>query len=172
MSGGHGFHRLQSLAALPDAGLDVTIEAKPAERKALAAYLDVSAVEHLRAKLLLQRWRGNGVRVTGRVEARLTQTCVSTLEPLDTRVEAEIDRKFLPETMLDRDADPLELVIDPDGDDPPEPLPHALDLGELAAEDVALNLDPYPRREGAVGTAPDDGAALSPFAVLKGTTKG
>jgi uncharacterized metal-binding protein YceD (DUF177 family) len=173
MTATHGFHRLQSLAVLPDSGLEVRIEAKPAERKTLAAYLDVSAVDSLRAVLLLQRWRGNGVRVTGRVEAALTQTCVVTLEPLASRVSAEIDRKFLPEAMMARDADPHELVIDPDGEDPPDPLPHTLDLGDLVAEDVALNLDPYPRKEDAADAplAPDE-APANPFAILKGMTKG
>jgi uncharacterized metal-binding protein YceD (DUF177 family) len=173
MKGVHGFHRPQSLAALPDAGLEATLEAKPSERKSLADYLDVVSVEALSGQLLLQRWRGQGVRVTGRITARLTQNCVVTLEPLNVAVVAEVDRKFLPDSMLARDADPHEMLIDPDGEDPPEPLPHSLDLGELAAEELALNIDPYPRKLGAEEAPPHDIVApANPFSVLKGTTKG
>lgn len=168
-----GFHRPQSLAALPDAGLDIAIEAKPTERKALAAFLDLPEVGILRARLLVQRWRGQGVRVTGLVEAEVTQSCVVTLEPVPARLSIETDRKFLPESMLDRDADPHELLIDPDGEDPPDPLPHVLDLGALAAEEIALNLDPYPRKAGLEADAPAvDARVDSPFAALKNVLKG
>jgi uncharacterized metal-binding protein YceD (DUF177 family) len=164
-----GFRRFQSLAALPDAGLDVTIDAKPQERAGLAVYLGVDRVDAVRAKLTLTRWRAHGVRVTGQVTAKLTQTCVVTLEPLAQTIAAEVDRKFLPEAMLGEEAGAHELLIDPDGDDPPEPLPHTLDLGALAAEELALNVDPYPRKEGLPEAAPEDvePPPESPFAILK-----
>lgn len=76
-----------------------------------------------------------------------------------------------------------EVVIDADADDPPEPLDSGgIDLGELAVQELAVALDPYPRH-------PDAGPAVSvgeaspvpgigrpagrphPFAVL-GTLKG
>ena len=173
MTEDHGFHRPQSLAALPDSGLEVAIEAKPNERKNLAAFLDVQDIKALNARLLLQRWRGAGVRVTGSISAELTQTCVVTLEALPAKLAFEVDRKVLPEAMLDRDADPHEMLIDPEGDDPPDPLPHTLDLGTLAAEEVALNLDPYPRKAGAETPAADDDSPSggSPFASLKSIMK-
>ena len=173
MTDDHGFHRPQSLAALPDAGLEVSIEAKPAERARLARYLDVVSVEAVRATLLLQRWRGHGVRATGTIEARLTQTCVVSLKPVPAQIACAVDRKFLPESMLGQDSDPHEMIIDPEGEDPPDPLPHSLDLGELAAEEIALNLDPYPRSE-SLSDAPLESAdvvALNPFSALKDVQK-
>jgi uncharacterized protein len=174
MDSDHGFHRPQKLAALPDAGLEVTIEAKPSEREGLAKYLDVQAVSLVRARLLLRRWRGNGLQLTGTLEAKVTQTCVVSLEPLETAVACPIDRKFLAEPLLKRDADPHELIIDPDGEDPPDPLPNALDLGDLVAEELALNLDPYPRKPGLhIPNSPEDreGTPQSPFAVLAESRK-
>jgi uncharacterized metal-binding protein YceD (DUF177 family) len=167
-----GFHRPQSLAALPEPGLEIAIEAKPAERKALAAFLDIPEVRVLRADLLVQRWRGQGVRVTGTILAEVTQSCVVTLDPVPARVKIDTDRKFLPEAMLDRDADPHELLIDPDGEDPPDPLPNVLDLGVLAAEELALNLDPYPRKaDSAADQAFPEERPESPFAALKNVVK-
>lgn len=173
MTNDHGFHRLQSLASLPDAGLEVVIEAKPSEKRGLAHFLDIPEVAYLRAALLIQRWRDRGVRVSGTLDAAVTQNCVATLDPVQARVRAAIDRKFLPETMLDRDADPHELLIDPDGEDPPEPLPASLDLGDLVAEELALNLDPYPRKAGIaeLGSEISIEKTDNPFAVLKGTFK-
>lgn len=174
MTDDHGLHRLQSLAALPDAGLEVVLEAKPAERRSLAEFLEVLDVKRLRARLVLKRWRGHGVQVTGTVDAEVVQSCIVTLEPVTSRLELEIDRKFLPESMLAHDGDPHEMLIDPDGEDPPEPMPHSLDLGELAAEEVALNVDPYPRKAGA--EAPEAEAEIeirgeNPFAALKNVLK-
>jgi hypothetical protein len=174
MSTDHGFYRPQSLAALPSGGLEVTIEAKPSERRGLAVFLDIPDVNFLRAKLLIQHWRGHGVRVTGALEADIVETCVVTLEPLRTKIGANVDRKFLPESMLEQDTEPHELLLDPDGDDPPDPLPHVLDLGELAAEELALNLDPYPRKEGvdAANNEPEpDLRGESPFAKLRTVLK-
>lgn len=170
MSQKHPFHRPQTLSALPDAGLDVTIEAKPAEMPGLADFLDVESVFFVRAVLHLVRWRREGVRVTGTIIAHLRQSCVVTLEPVDANLNLTLDRKFLPNAMLARDADPHEHVINPNGEDPPDPLPHSLDLGEMVAEELALNVDPYPRRPGVEVDEPVEIAPIgpeSPFGALK-----
>jgi hypothetical protein len=167
-----GFHRPQSLAALPQAGLEVTIEAKPEERNTLARFLNVLEIRKLKGKFVLHRWRAQGVLVTGKVEGTVVQSCVVTLEPVSTHFSAAVERTFLPEAMLGRDVDPHELVIDPEGKDPPEPLPHHLDLGAIAAEEMALGLDPYPRKSGAVlpGEAILGHPTDNPFSALKGLT--
>ena len=64
----------------------------------------------------------------------------------------------------------------PDGteaedDDPeaPDDIPYgggSIDLGEAAAEQLALALDPYPRRPGAVLAETTAAADRSPFAAL------
>ncbi|HIP78899.1 MAG TPA: hypothetical protein EYH07_10605 [Kiloniellaceae bacterium] len=65
-----------------------------------------------------------------------------------------------------------EIVVEPEGEDPPEPLPpEGIDLGELVVQELAVSLDPYPRAEGAVVPpgyeAEDEGPADHPFAALK-----
>jgi uncharacterized metal-binding protein YceD (DUF177 family) len=167
-----GFRRLQSLSALPEAGLEVSIEAKPQERAALAGYLEVDAVRAVRAKLTLTRWRAHGVRVAGKVTATVTQTCVVTLDPIETVIATGLDRKFLPGSMLGEEATTQEMLVDPEGEDPPDLLPHALDLGELVAEELLLNIDAYPRKSGLA--EPQEEAPMpapeSPFAILKKLT--
>ena len=53
-------------------------------------------------------------------------------------------------------------------EEPPDPIIEGrIDLGALAAEFLALGLDPYPRKPGVDFAAPADASApASPFAVL------
>jgi len=65
--------------------------------------------------------------------------------------------------------DVLEVVVDPEAEEPPEPVgPAGLDLGEAVAQQLAVALDPYLRAPGAM--LEDPKAAEGPggaFAVLE-----
>jgi len=77
--------------------------------------------------------------------ATVVQSCVVTLEDVQTRIEAPVARFYtndLPEL------DPSEEIEMPD-DDTVEPKPAVVDLAALATEALALNLPLYPRAEGA-----------------------
>lgn len=102
--------------------------------------------------------------------ARVTLTCVVTLEPVEQVIEEKFARLYLPGAPA-----PDLLDLDPDAEDPPEPLGDSLDPGEAAAEATALAIDPYPRKAGAVfngtiaapeGAEPLSEAASKPFASL------
>jgi uncharacterized metal-binding protein YceD (DUF177 family) len=121
------------------------IEADAKERAALAERLELEEIRSLRATFRLRRVRGEMVRVRGRVEAEVVQTSVVSLEPVENRVEEEIEALFAPPELVPEDD--LELSIDPLGEDDPEPMENGrIDLGELAAQHLSLALDPYPRR--------------------------
>ncbi|WP_245293937.1 YceD family protein [Methylobrevis pamukkalensis] len=161
------------MANLPGKGQRVRIEASADEGAALASDLGILGVSALSAELEVYPFRSSGVRVRGHLSARVTQSCVITLEPVDQTVEEDIDLRFLPESEIK--ATPVEIDIDPEAEDPPEPLPHGdFDLGQIVAEHLALGLDPYPRKEG-VAFAEGDGETAgeeeppkaSPFARLK-----
>jgi uncharacterized metal-binding protein YceD (DUF177 family) len=146
----HGFRRLVAVAKVGESGLVQSIEAKPAEHDGIAAYLDLVAVRNLKADIKLSRWRDRGLRVNGKMTADVTQSCVVTLEPVEAKVEAEFERRFLPDEDLSREDDSdHEVFVDPEGEDPPEPLGRDIDLGEVLVEELSLNLDPYPRKPGA-----------------------
>lgn len=163
-----------SVARLPQNGMPLTLKASEKELKALAEAHDLISVQSFAADLLVKKWRKDGVKITGRVAADITQSCVVTLEPLDARVESEIDAVFVQEgSKLARP--PLspngEIVIDYEGADIPETFSgDAIDAGALAEEFFGLAIDPYPRKPGAaLETALEDApevAKPSPFAKL------
>lgn len=156
----------------------VKVEADARERAALAALWKVVSVEELVAEMQIGRWKKDGVRVKGKVKARLVQACVVTLEPVDGLIEEEFEQIFVPEgsklARLVTGGDTAEMVLDPDGPDAPELfVGDTIDAGQTVAEFVALGINPYPRKSGVDFTdhiesdeARDEGKP-NPFAVLK-----
>ena len=144
------------------------IEAKPDERENLARRLGVVSVDSLSADLRLIRQMGAMVRLEGQLAAEVTQSCVVTLAPVHSRIAAPLDRRYGPAEALDA-ADAEDVDLD---DDVPEVLVDGvIDLGEAVSEQLALEIDPFPRAEGAEfpgyssGPEPTEGVK-SPFAAL------
>ncbi|MBX4928443.1 YceD family protein [Rhizobium binae] len=155
--------------------VEVHIEADASELKALAEAWSVVSVEDLSADLQIARWKRDGVRVKGRVQAKIIQSCVVTLEPVEAAIDESFEQIFVPEgSKLARQPgnDAGEMLLDPDGPDLPETfVGDTIDAGEVVAEFAALAIDPYPRKQGVEfeGHIEDSGDDKKPsaFAVLK-----
>jgi len=64
-------------------------------------------------------------------------------------------------------ADSQEITVDLDAEDPPDEADgDVVDLGAYVVETLALALDPFPRKPGAVFEAPEEKPSISPFAAL------
>ena len=148
------FSRRVPLHRIGAHGLDQDIEANEAERSALAVRLKLPAVVSLRCRYRLAAPVGGLVEAEGELRAEVTQVCVVTLEPFEAVVAERFTLRFVPEGTEDDGLDP----------EAPDELPYmdgVIDLGETAAEQLALGLDPYPRRPGLPPLAPvlaDEGA--------------
>ena len=167
----HEFSRLLRLSELDQAIVERTLSASPVELLALAKRFDLVELRCLSASLAADRVPdGVLVRVTGLLRAEVVQRCVVTLEPLAADVDAQVDELFGPDTGTMEIADtPYDEVT------PPEPFDgDAIDLGELVAQQLALVLDPYPRKsdsiaEGVISSEKPSGSdevTNKPFAEL------
>ncbi len=156
--------------------VSVQLEADERERRALAKVWNVEAVDELRAELQINRWKKDGIRVRGRVQAKIVQSCVVSLEPVASDIDEPVDQIFVPEgsklarIMTDESG---EMVLDPDGPDVPETFTgDTIDAGAVVTEFAALAIDPYPRKAGLafsdhVEDTGENDARPSPFAALK-----
>lgn len=158
-----------NVARLPARGMQVRIVADETQRAALAEAHGLLAVESLEAELLVTAWKSRGVRVTGRLRARISQACVVTLEPVAARIDEPVAAVFAPEgsRLLRPDIDEGgEILLDAEGPDSPEPFTgNEIDVGALVEEFFALGIDPYPRKAG-VAVEPgehDDGERRGPL---------
>jgi len=141
------------------------IVATEAERAALARRLGLVALDRLSARLSWRREASGIICLEGELEAEVAQSCVVTLEPVAARVADRFMRHFVQGDVPAED----EVVIDPEADDPAEPLGDGLvDAGEIVTQQLALALDPYPRAPDSELPAEATRAtpAESPFQVL------
>jgi uncharacterized metal-binding protein YceD (DUF177 family) len=132
-------HRLDQIGA---GETNVEIEASPEERVALARRFDLVAIDRLAARFALHR-DAIGVRASGHLSAAVTQSCGVTGDPLPARIEEDFAIRFLPEPSEEESQDEVELAEE--DLDTVFYTGSALDLGEAAAETLALALDPFPR---------------------------
>jgi uncharacterized metal-binding protein YceD (DUF177 family) len=153
------FSRRVPLDQIGGAPVERDIEANAAECAALAARFELPALRSLRVCFRLRRDDGARVEAEGQLHAALVRECVVSLEPFDVAVDETFRVAFVPE------GDESE-GFDPQADDEIPYAGGAIDIGEAAAEQLALSLDPYPHKP---GVAPPQDAASgteSPFAVL------
>lgn len=167
------------LKALENGPYTVTIEATETERTAIATRLSLTALGSLSGSITLETlshpmFDGRVINGEGTLTATLTQTCVVTLEPFETTVESEFMGVFSntdPADALAEDDDDgiarLPDILGPIGDE-------TIHIGEVFIEQLALEIDPFPRKPGAkfdglsVGTAESvEPERKSLFAVLE-----
>jgi uncharacterized metal-binding protein YceD (DUF177 family) len=141
------------------------IEAEPHERAALADRFFLLDLERLTAALELRR-EAIGIRVTGQFHASGNQPCALSGEPVPFLITERLKLLLVPGIP---EGTEIELA-EPDLDAEPL-LGDIIDMGEIAAQALALALDPYPRAKGVrvpgVITEDEARAASSPFAGLK-----
>jgi uncharacterized metal-binding protein YceD (DUF177 family) len=158
---------------IPDTGLHIAIDAPAATRAEVAEIAALRELSQLSAVFDLTR-QGAGVHVAGQVGARVGQTCVVTLEPIESDIQEAVDLTFAPTPAGGTVAEPKSArKRSIGGDEPPEPLVGGrLDLGALAIEFLILGIDPYPRKAGAQFAPPKvEDAGEQPFAALESLKK-
>ena len=152
-------HRPVALDRVGPRGLTVEVEAKPEELPAIAARLRILALASLHCAFKLRRVGASTVEAEGVLRAQVTETCVVSLDPFSHDLQEAFTVHFVPPGTEDDNPDPeaVDQIPCTGG---------AADLGEAAVEQLALALDPFPRKPGAV--LPDEATTETPnpFAVL------
>lgn len=144
------------------AGVKRTLTPDAAALGRIAKALDLASLDLFEADVDLTP-SAAGWTLTGRVRADLAQTCGITLEPLPLR----IDDGFTVQLAEPVDEESDEIVITLEDESPDVVEDGQIDLGQYVVEQLALRLDPFPRKPGAEFVQPPEPAEISPFAVLK-----
>ena len=143
-------------------GVSRTLEPDEATRKRIARSLDLASLDAFTVEMELKP-TDVGWRLKGRVRAEAVQTCGLTLEPLPVT----IDQRFSVGLAEAVEEETDEIVIDMDEEAPDLIEEGRIDLGQYAVEQLALSLDPFPRKEGAEFVQPPEPTEISPFSVLR-----
>ena len=153
------FSRPLQVDRVPNLGCHERLAADEKECAALAKRFGLPKIHSLGGLLKVVPWRGGGLKITGTLNARVDQVSVISLETFTSDLEFAIERYFLSpragQPTAEEDVDIIE-----NG---------SVDLGEILAESMALELDPNPRQEGEVFNDIEEhpeSAKVSPFTGL------
>lgn len=166
------FSRVISVSRIPPKDIEERLEAKPAERAALAKRFDLIELSTLNALITLTKGPNETVAAKGTIKADLSQQCVVTLEPIHTHFDLDVDMTFLPAEQNkdgagspEQDALEEEFELFSDG---------KIDIGEMVAQQLGVSIDPYPRKANAKLVVTEFGAKVEephPFAKLSTVIK-
>ena len=137
----------------------IVVEATPGECVAVAERLGLVNITAIRCQWTLRAGQSGMVQASGRLEAAFTQACVVTLDPFPATVAEDFEVHFILQGFESEDDDP----------DAPDEVVYdgaAIDLGEATVEQLALALDPYPRKPDAILPALEDDGRGAAFAML------
>ncbi len=162
------FSRPERLDRIGAGASAATITAEAGERAALAERFGLIAIERLEARFALRR-TADAIHAEGHVSAAVVQACVASGDPVPATVEEDFELRFVPESAAGTEE---EVEVSPEDCDTVYYTGGTIDLGEAAAETLALALDPFPRSPRATevlraaGVVGEDEAG--PFGALAG----
>ncbi len=102
--------------------------------------------------------------------ADVVQKCVVTLDPVKSRITSEFTSMFTEDNVHFLPG--AEITVSPEEGESPEPIENGIiDMGEMVAQQLALEIDLYPRSPRAkemedFETNDENGKKSSPFSVL------
>jgi uncharacterized protein DUF177 involved in 23S rRNA accumulation len=158
---------------IPQTGAHFNLSADERIRTELAGIAGLRALPRLQASFEVSRYGPDGLHVVGEVSATIGQTCVVTLEPMESELRERVDLLFAPPAVSST-AGESEVTMRLDEREPPDTLSDgAADLGAVATEFLLLGIDPYPRKPGATFEFASAGDPEShPFAALSALKMG
>ena len=149
----------------------VVLEPGEAERRKLAGRFGLSRIDHMRAEVALEA-EGQTVRARGRLKAHVMQPCAVSGEDFPVTIDEPIDLRFVP---AGTHAPGEEIELDAQACDEIEYEGTSFDLGEAAAQTLALAIDPFAEGPGAdafrKAAGLTDESSSGPFAALAALRK-
>jgi hypothetical protein len=136
------FSRPLPTTCIGPSGLDTTIEATPSECDKLAVRLKLPGIGTLSCRFRLHPGPRNSILAESWLTAMITQICVASLDEFEGAVTDYVMVRFIPSGTESTEIDP----------ESPDEIPFTndtIDLGEAATQQLALALDPWPRKPGA-----------------------
>jgi uncharacterized metal-binding protein YceD (DUF177 family) len=138
------FERSMTLAEAKRQTGPLHLIADAAERAAIARRFDLLSVDRLEATLAVAV-DGESVKAEGRLNAAVVQACIASGEPVQATIAVPVAVRFVPNAALEVSQEDAEIELASDDLDVVGFSGGRFDVGEMVAESLALELDPYPR---------------------------
>ena len=149
------------------AGRHFDLEPDDVGRAKMAKTLGLVRLPKFQAVVDAEPWL-DGAQIRGEWSGVVVQTCGVSLEEFETPLSGRFTVRVVPLDSPNANDAGAEVDIDPQGDDPPDVLDSdVIDIGGYVLEHFALEIDPFPRKPGAVFEPPQTAQIISPFASLR-----
>jgi len=136
-------------------------------RAHMAKTLGFVALPAFQARLDVTPWL-DGADIRGDWSGVAVQTCGVSLDDFETPLRHTFSLRVVPAHSPNAPELGGEIDLDAEADDPPDVLEgDTIDLGAYVVEHLGLEIDPFPRKPGAVFEPPETAAIISPFASLR-----
>jgi uncharacterized metal-binding protein YceD (DUF177 family) len=161
--------RLADIPKSKNMPFDVTFSGN--EMTVIAGILLAQSVKKMRIQGKISPSGAKDWILQANVGATVTQTCVITLKPVQTRIDTPVMRKYVTNYALNTDENVTEMTTDAFI----EPLVDEIDIADIAIEAIALALPDYPKLQDVrlettdfaePGVKPMTDADTKPFASL------
>lgn len=158
-----GLNKVVFLGEIGPNGWQGNFVATPAQCAKIAERFEIPQVKNLtcHVNIIID---GDLIRATGHIKATLARVCVVSLETFDEELDTDFEALF---------AENIPFIKEGEMKDDIEPIDRGrLDIFEIVAEQVGLNMNPFPRKPDASGDYIEQGeSANRPFANLKNLIK-
>ena len=159
------------LGELSKGPVKIRLEPDAATRALIAREVGLESLPSLTADITVHPWL-DGAEILGQFDAVVEQVCGISLDPFQQSLTADIEFRVVPagspNAPAESEAASVELEFDSEEPDPPDVLAdEEIDLSAYLIEQLALEIDPFPRKPGAIFDYTPDTSDLSPFAALK-----
>lgn len=163
-------------------GVEITLIISETECADWAQRLGILSLKSIKGDFFLKMLSADRVLAKGHLKAALEQACIITSEPVFEEIDEDFMLRFIPEAQMPQEDEifDLEALLEEEADD----LPHdgrKIDLEKALYEQLALCLNPYPRKEGSglndfvdytphedeTGEDSEENGKRNPFSVLK-----
>jgi uncharacterized metal-binding protein YceD (DUF177 family) len=128
-------------------GTSGSLEVTAQDCAAIAKALDLLSLDSMRMDFKLHQSGRGRFKLKAHLVADVTQSCVLTLETIESKVDEQFTIEFWPPedvAQLELEAGEAGMDVPLDG---PEPIVEGrIDVGQMAYEHFAAALDPYPRK--------------------------
>jgi len=173
------FSFLVNCNKLQESGRTFETEASPQECAALAKRFGLLSLDSLTLKAFVSRQTADVVMLQCDFSANYVQECIVTLKSLKKHIDCTFGRTYSASAEQDfgQESEPEDEEIHnaEDAPEPPDPLiDGCFNLGESVAEQLSLEIDPFPRSadahfDGFSSSQAEQGGEerISPFAVLE-----
>lgn len=133
------FSVIVRLDSIGEESREFEISASQDEKVDLSTRFGLVSIDEFDARLVLTWLKpGKVLSVRGQISARVTQSCVVSLDPVPADIDEEID------IIYSQNPGETSDIVDPNEAETLEG--EAIDIGEIVSDELSLSLNPYPRR--------------------------